>query len=131
MAGFRIGGKRGAAKARDKLAKVEGPSPNPMTNMLISDIAMRGGGALMRHLAERAVLGAKYDPKTAKGVVAGRSMKQTLIGTALARLATRSVPGALVVGGGLLAKTLYDHGKGKRAARAEGEEKIARQARRG
>jgi hypothetical protein len=35
----------------------------------------------------------------------------------------RSVPGALIVGGGLLAKTLYDRRKA-RTARAEGEKDI-------
>ena len=55
----------------------------------------------------------------AKDIVKGRSMAQTLIGTALARVATRSVPGAIVIGGGLLAKTLYDRSRA-RAAAAEG-----------
>jgi hypothetical protein len=52
---------------------------------------------------------------------------QTLVGTAVARLATRSIPGALIVGGGLLAKTLYDRSKDHREARAEGEADIAEQ----
>ncbi|MEO0032652.1 MAG: hypothetical protein RIS94_2410, partial [Pseudomonadota bacterium] len=47
------------------------------------------------------------------------SLTQSLVGTAIARLATRSVPGAIVVGGGMLAKTLYDRRKGK-AAKAKG-----------
>ena len=130
MAGLRIKGKRAAAAAQDKLAKIEGPSPNPMTNMVLTDLAMRGGGAMLRHIAERALLGAKYSPETAKHLAAGRTMKQTLIGTALTRIATRSVPGALIVGGGMLAKVLYER-KNAREERAEGQKDLAKQARRG
>ena len=49
----------------------------------------------------------------------GTDGKGTLLsgiaGAALVRIATRSVPGAIVVGGGLLAKTLYDRRRAKRA----------------
>jgi hypothetical protein len=130
MAGLKRTGRRAAAAAQTKIAKVEGPSPNPMTNLVITDIAMRGGGRLLRHVAERMLLGAKYSPQTAKGIVKGRSMKQTLIGTAVARVATSSVPGAVVVGGGLLLKALYDRTRNRREARAEGEAKIAKQVER-
>lgn len=37
----------------------------------------------------------------------------TLVGAIAARIATRSVPGALLVGGALLAKAIYDHRKTK------------------
>ena len=57
-------------------------------------------------------------------------MAQTLIGTAIARVATRSVPGALLIGGGLLAKALYDRRKGAPVAKAEGEAEVADQAER-
>ena len=120
-----------ASTAAKKADQAEGPSPNPMTNLLIADLALRGGGQLLRHAVERTVLGAKFSPDKAKKVIAGRSMFQTLIGTAVARIATRSVPGAIVVGGGLLAKTLYDRRQGKRTARAEGERAIEAQAKRG
>ena len=57
-------------------------------------------------------------------------MGQTLVGTALARIATRSVPGAIVIGGGLLAKTLYDRRRGKAAAK-KGAKALDQQADRG
>lgn len=95
-----------------------GPSPNAMTNLIITDIALRGGGRLIRHVLERNLLGVKYPQSTAKELVSGRSMANTLLGTAIARVATRSVPGALIVGGSLLAKTLYDRRKGKDAREA-------------
>ena len=119
------------ANAVAKADAAEGPSPNPMTNLLIADLALRGGGQLLRHAVERTVLGAKFSPAKAKNVIAGRSMFQTLIGTAVARIATRSIPGAIVVGGGLLAKALYDRRQGQRSARAEGGRAIDAQAKRG
>ena len=75
---------------------------------------------LMRRGIEQALLGTRYAPHKARKILKGRSMGETLLGTAVARLATRSVPGAIVVGGALLAKTLYDRHKGK-AAEIEGE----------
>ena len=53
------------------------------------------------------------------------------IGTAIARVATRSVPGAILVGGAMIAKTLYDRSKGRRAAQAEGEAKLTEIAAKG
>ena len=118
-------------KADQAAKNADGPSPNPMTNLLIADLALRGGGQLLRHAVERTVLGAKFSPDKARNIVAGRSMFQTLIGTAVARIATRSVPGAIVVGGGLLAKTLYDRRQDKRSERTKGQRAIEAQAKRG
>ena len=120
-----------ATRAENAVKNTHGPSPNPMTNLVIADIALRGGGRLLRHTVERVLLGAKYSPEKAKDIVKGRSMGQTLLGTAIARVATRSVPGALLVGGGLLAKTLFDRRKGGRRARAEGNADVDEQAKRG
>jgi hypothetical protein len=116
------------AKAGSAIKNADGPSPNPMTNLVIADIAMRGGGRLLRHAIEKTLLGAKYTPDKARDIIKGRSLTQTLLGTAIARMATRSVPGAIIVGGGLLAKTLYDRSKDRRAAQIEGETEIAEQA---
>lgn len=125
----KLGGlaKGAAGKAKDAAQSTSGPSPNPATNLILADIAMRGGGRLLRHAIERTLLGVKYSPGKARDLVKGRSMAQTLIGTAAARLATRSVPGALIVGGGLIAKTLYDRTKSRAQAQAEGEAQIADQ----
>ena len=123
--------KSAAGKAVSAAKQGDGPSPNPMTNLLIADLALRGGGQLLRHAVERTLLGAKFSPAKAKNIVGGRTMFQTLLGTAVARIATRSVPGAILVGGGLLAKTLYDRREDKRSARAKGQREIAAQAQRG
>lgn len=126
----KVGGlaKDAASKAKETVRETHGPSPNPATNLILADIAIRGGGRLLRHAVEQTLLGVKYPKGKARDIVKGRSMIQTLIGTAAARMATRSVPGALIVGGGLLAKTLYDRSKNRAQAEAEGEAQIAEQA---
>jgi hypothetical protein len=128
-------GKSGLGKAastvRKAARKVPGASSNPMTNLIIADVALRGGGRLLRHAVEQIVLGTKYAPAKAKNIVKGRSMTQTLIGTAVARIATRSIPGAILVGGALLAKTLFDRAHGDKAQALDGEQKIAKQAKDG
>ncbi|MDR7101409.1 hypothetical protein [Croceicoccus sp. BE223] len=104
--------------------RLPGISPNPMTNLIITDIALRGAGRLTRRFLEKGLLRTRYAKDDADRVVEGRSMAQTLASVAIARVATRSVPGALLVGAGLLGKTLYDMSKGKREARAEGQRQI-------
>ncbi|MEO1045448.1 MAG: hypothetical protein AAFX04_08430 [Pseudomonadota bacterium] len=57
------------------------------------------------------------------GFVSGEAAKQlkkpgigyTILGLAATRIATRSLPGAMVVGAGLAAKTIYDHRKKQKA----------------
>jgi hypothetical protein len=130
LAGAGSAVKRTARKAIDGAKDVPPPSPNPMTNLIIADLVLRGGGRLLRNLVERNVLKAKYSPDTAKSIVSGRGMAQTLVSTAIARVATRSVPGAILVGGGLLAKTLYDRRKGAEA-KEKGTKAVARRVAKG
>ena len=121
------------AKAKapnDKSGVIEGPSPNPMTNLILTDLLLRGGGQILRHAVEAALLSSKYDKSKAKKIIKGRSLTQTIVSTAVARLATRSVPGAIVVGGASLAKLLYDRRRGK-AARLQGQQDVAVQAAKG
>jgi hypothetical protein len=48
--------------------------------------------------------------------------------TGAARMATRSVPGFLLVTGGLLAKSLLDRSMGRRESVRRGEQHFAKQA---
>lgn len=123
--------RKAKAKAADLVDKAPQPSPNPMTNLVLADLALRGGTRLLRHLVERSLLSTKYAPGKARAIVNGRTMSQTLVSTALVRIATRSVPGALVVGGGLLAKTLYDRRQDKAKARRKGKAAVDKQAEKG
>lgn len=137
----RLFGRKGAkalrkgAESAEKTAgstvdAVATPSPNPMTNAVIADIALRAGGALLRRGVETGILGRSLGDRKAGRVVKGRGMVGTLVSTALARVATRSVPGAIVVGGGLLAKTLYER-RHARKAKAKGAADIAERAAKG
>ena len=127
----RITVKAKAPVASSKPGTIEGPSPNPMTNLILTDLLLRGGGQILRHAVEAALLSTKYDKSKAKKIITGRSLTQTIISTAVARIATRSVPGAILVGGASLAKLLYDRRRGKRAAQIEGAQDVAEQAAKG
>lgn len=88
----------------------------PIANLVLADIALRGGGALLRRAVEGSLLGKAAGSARPRKVIKGKTMTQTLVGTALVRIAARSVPGAIVIGGGLLAKTLYDRKRARKAA---------------
>jgi len=128
---MKFGKKTGAEKLNKTVADVlpdapvqlQGPSPNPHTNLVIADVALRGSAMIARRAVERGLLGNRYTPHKAKAILKGRTFGETLLHTAIARVAIGSVPGAILVGGGLLAKTLYDRGKAGRA-KADGEAKL-------
>ncbi|KHK89975.1 hypothetical protein [Novosphingobium malaysiense] len=111
------------AKAKVSPEELRGPSPNIATNLAIADIALRGGSILAREAVERAFLGKRYTPSKAKKILKGRTMGENLLHRMLAKVALRSVPGAIVVGGALMAKTLYDRSKAREAS-LEGEAKL-------
>jgi len=102
-----------------KRRRFTGLSRNPVTDLILTDIALRGVARLSRHYAEKKLLKTRYDSETAKQVVEQRSISQTLLATAAARLATRSVPGAAITVVGILGKALHDRSKGKRDALRE------------
>ena len=109
--------KPGGGKLSRKARRAAGKAlPNPVANLVLADIALRGGGALLRRAVEKNLLAQKVGKDRAEQKVKARSLGESLVATALARVATRSVPGAIVVGGGMLAKTLYDRRKAKRQA---------------
>jgi len=108
--------------------QVFGPSTNPATNLVIQDVAMRAGGRLMRHTLEKGLLRGRYGGSGAKAIVENRSIAQTLVSGLLARYATRSLPGAVLIGSGLVVKTLYDRGRSKRLARRSGDETLKKMA---
>jgi len=117
-----------SAETDPETDNVPGPSPNPATNLLIMDIAMRGASLIAARAIEQAALRLRYKPGQADDVVEGRSMIKTLAATGAARMATRSVPGFLLVTGGLLAKTLIDRSLRPRHARRRGDRQLAAQA---
>jgi hypothetical protein len=121
---------RSARNAGKTLARVPGPSTNSATNLLILDVAIRGASLIAGRAVERAALRARYNAEKAANIVEGRSATRSLMTAGAARLATRSVPGLLLVTGGLLAKVVFDRSLGRRKSAREGEQQLAEQAER-
>lgn len=117
-----------ARRAKAALAKVPGPSSNPATNLLILDIAMRGVSMIVGRGVEKGLLRTRYHGEKAADIVKNRTMVQSLAATGAARIATRSVPGFLLVAGGLLAKAVIDRGFSRRESVRQGERRLAEQA---
>jgi len=92
------------------------PSDNPATNLLIADIVLRGASTLLRrNVEERVVKASSNDAKEAKAVLDGRTLITSLGLYGASKIATRSVPGLVLVTGGLVLKTLYDRGKARQS----------------
>jgi hypothetical protein len=115
---------KAAAKTRKGIEQAPGQSPNPATNLLIAEIAVASAGRLARRSMEKGLLKARFEKRQAVAIVEGRGMVHTMVTAAVARMATRSVPGALLVGGGLFAKVLYDRSISRRKARRQGKQAI-------
>jgi hypothetical protein len=82
-------------------------------NRLLAEIARKGGGKLLNRAVDK-VLPVEVATKPARKSLFGR-----IAGAMVVRMASRSVPGAIVVGGGLLAKRLYDR---RHARRSDGDQ---------
>ena len=104
------------------------PTYNPSTNLLMADIVMRTGTYMLRGIVEKKLLRGRYGEETAEEIVENKSMVKTVISVAVAKFATKSVPGAVVVGSGIAAKALYDRRKKRRSARAEGDRQLLEKA---
>lgn len=104
-----------AESAGDSARNLKDPSSASGGKSLLADIALRGGASLVRQGIERGLLGGKSAPVKAAKMLKGRRRGGSLLHGAILRLATRSVPGAILVGGGLLAKALHDRRKARRA----------------
>jgi hypothetical protein len=82
-------------------------------NRVLADIARKGGTKLLNAAIDTLLPGDAGKPaaKQRKTLLGG------LAGLAAVRVATRSVPGAIVVGGAMLAKRLYDKRHAKDAGK--------------
>ncbi|MGB7407475.1 MAG: hypothetical protein WA908_03135 [Pontixanthobacter sp.] len=109
---------------------VPGPSSNPVTNIVMADVAMRTGTYLLRGAVEKGMLRGRYGPNMASEIVKNKTLGQTLASVALAKLATKSLPGAVIVGGGMAAKTLFDRSQRRRKAKRSGDATMREQANR-
>ncbi|MCB2088878.1 MAG: hypothetical protein R3E18_10960 [Sphingomonadaceae bacterium] len=87
------------------------------TNLVVVDLAMRAGSLILRNAVEKRVLGKDISKPAAEAVMKQSSFAGRMARVAAARLATRSVPGALIVGGGIAAKVWYDYARRRRDER--------------
>ena len=118
------GAREAIGTARDGIKKVRGISTNPATNALIADVAVLSATALFRKGIERVLKGlepapaeAENSPQQPEPAKKPKSSKvRTFVTARAASTATKSVPGLLVVSGGLLAKAIFDRGRNRRNA---------------
>ena len=96
---------------------IAGPSTDPATNLLLTDIVLRGATVMARMAIEQALLSKRYDPETAKTIVARRGLGKRLFSMGISRIAARSLPGMLIVGSGMAGKILLDRARAQRQAR--------------
>ncbi len=121
------GGRTGRRRRRGRTfgkPSVPGPSTNPQTNALIHEIVLRSGGRMVRKAMEKGLLARRYGADVAKDAVDNRSLVSTLVSYGVTKVATRSLPGAALVGGSLLVKTLFDRSQSRRAAKNAGDAAI-------
>ena len=100
----------------------------PETSLLSNDVVMRGAAFFARRAAEKAFLGSRLTQRLAKEAIEDRSAVNAVAAYGITRLATRSVPGAILVGGGLVAKALFDRSEKRRVRLAKEAEKEAKRA---
>ena len=108
--------------------EVPGPSNSPFTNILLADLMIRAGSYVVRDAIERGMLRGRYGRETARKMVKNKSLAQQAISFGLAKVATRNLPGAILVGGGAVAKTLFDRSQNRRKARRQGDRALMEQA---
>lgn len=99
-------------------ARGEEPGTNPKSNLIMADLALRGLSVIARIAVEKALLRQRYNPRAAKEILSKGPLGQRMLLAGAGRLAARSVPGALLVGGGILGKVMLDRIRTRRQAQA-------------
>ncbi|MBO9499796.1 MAG: hypothetical protein J7496_15845 [Novosphingobium sp.] len=85
------------------------------TTALVVDVALREGSLLARRAISHKLAGGDFKGSK-RGKLPRASLTKRVAAATLARLAARSVPGTLVVAGGLVAKALFDRRRNRRNA---------------
>ena len=116
---------RGQSRARGE--PVPGLSPNPASNLIMANAIVRTGSILLRKSVDKRMLRGRYGKDTAQSIADNQGLGSTLTSFALAKMASRSPVGAVMVGSGMLAKTLYDRRQAKKE-RAKGDAQLLKRA---
>lgn len=82
------------------------------TNRILASILRQGGGRLLNTALAKALPDEPVTAGKRKNLLGG------IAGAVALRVATKSVPGAIVVGSGLIAKKLYDRRKAAKSGTA-------------
>ncbi len=91
----------------------------PLDTSVIAKIARENGPRLLEQAIRVLVAGAVVqDEVSAEQQAKKPSLGRRIASAALVRVATRSVPGAIIVSGGLIAKALHDRHKARQAPKA-------------
>ncbi|WP_353228373.1 hypothetical protein [Novosphingobium sp.] len=106
-------------KTPNTAAPDDNPAPviPPILGMVMADAVLRAGQNLLQRGVEHGLLGGR--PVKQARSFRGSTVAEMVVGTILTQVARRSVPGAILVTGGLIAKTLRDRRRAKAAAAAE------------
>ncbi len=92
---------------------------HPLLKLLLADVVLKNGARLLRESASRRML-SKRQQAPAYQLPLPETLPQRLATIAALRVATKSWPGAVVVGAGVLAHSLYKRGKARRSERGQG-----------
>jgi hypothetical protein len=87
---------------------------DPASTLLLANAAILAGSYIVRRAVEKGLLHGRYGGDAAQELLASKNIGQTVVAMGLAKLATRSLPGAVIVSGGAVAKALYDRRQAKR-----------------
>ena len=104
------------------------PAANPAVNILLIDVLLRAGLRLGRRYLEKGLLSRHIPPEQAHRLIQGRPASKSFLSILASRIASRSVPGGMLVGGGILAKLLIDRRRSARQAEAKAEAEQASKA---
>ncbi len=89
----------------------------PLDNPVLAKIAREQGPRLLEQAIRVLVAGAVVqDEVSAEQQAKKPSLGRRIASAALVRIATRSVPGAIIVSGGLIAKALHERHKARQAS---------------
>ena len=116
---------RGQARARGEA--VTGPSPNAASNLVMANAIVRMGSIMLRKAVDKRMLKGRFGEDTAQSIADNQGMGSTLTSIMMSKIATRSSTGAVLVTGGMLAKTLYDRRQAKKA-RLKGDAELLEHA---
>ena len=118
--------RRRRTNLKSKGGNVPGLAKSPALNLLLADVAFRAGSKIVRRATEKRMLQNRYSADQAEKIVSKRSLGRKAASIVMSRIAMGSVPGAVLVGGGMLAKTLFDRSQSARKARRESDRQLAK-----